>query len=48
MVIQVHGDVFRPCANPLMFSALIGSGYQVTFVVFIVVCFAIIGDLYTE
>lgn len=45
---QVHGDVFRPSANPLMFSALIGSGYQVTFVVFIVVCFAIIGDLYTE
>lgn len=45
---QVHGDVFRPSANPLMFSALIGSGYQVTFVVFVVICFAIIGDLYTE
>ncbi len=48
ILFQGHGDVFRPSANPLMFSALIGSGYQVTFVVFIVVCFAIIGDLYTE
>ena len=45
---QVHGDVFRPAANPLIFSALIGSGYQIAVVVFIVICFAILGDLYTE
>jgi len=45
---QVHGDVFRPASQPLVFSALIGTGYQVSFVVLIVICFAIIGDLYTE
>jgi len=45
---QVHGDVFRPASQPLLFSALIGTGYQISFVVFIVICFAIIGDLYTE
>lgn len=45
---QVHGDVFRPASSPLLFSALIGTGYQICFVVFIVICFAIIGDLYTE
>merc|ERR1712012_124513 len=45
---QVHGDVFRPASQPLIFSALIGTGYQVSFVVLIVICFAIIGDLYTE
>jgi len=45
---QVHGDVFRPASQPLLFSALIGTGQQITFVVLIVICFAIIGDLYTE
>lgn len=45
---QVHGDVFRPASQPLLFSALIGSGHQISFVVLIVICFAIIGDLYTE
>jgi len=45
---QVHGDVFRPASQPLLFSALIGTGYQISFVVLIVITFAIIGDLYTE
>ena len=45
---QVHGDVFRPASQPLLFSALIGTGQQISFVVLIVICFAIIGDLYTE
>jgi len=45
---QVHGDVFRPASQPLLFSSLIGTGYQISFVVLIVICFAIIGDLYTE
>ena len=45
---QVHGDVFRPASNSLIFSALVGTGYQIAAVVFIVICFAIIGDLYTE
>lgn len=45
---QVHGDVFRPASHPIMFSALIGAGYQVTVVTFAVIIFAIIGELYTE
>ena len=45
---QVHGDVFRPASQPLLFSALIGTGYQISFVVLVVIIFAIIGDLYTE
>ena len=45
---QVHGDVFRPASQPLFFSALIGTGYQISFVVLVVIIFAIIGDLYTE
>ena len=46
--LQVHGDVFRPASNPLIFSALIGTGYQIATVVLIVICFAIFGDLYAE
>lgn len=26
---QVHGDVFRPVSQPILFTALVGSGYQV-------------------
>ncbi|KAK0182565.1 hypothetical protein PV327_000690 [Microctonus hyperodae] len=45
---QIHGDVFRPASHPMVFSALIGAGYQVTVVVFSVIIFAILGELYTE
>ncbi|XP_001604363.1 transmembrane 9 superfamily member 3 [Nasonia vitripennis] len=45
---QVHGDVFRPANHPMLFSALIGAGYQVTVVVLSVIIFAILGELYTE
>ena len=45
---QVHGDVFRPAASPLLFSALIGTGSQLAVVVLFVVLFAILGELYTE
>ncbi|XP_065160225.1 transmembrane 9 superfamily member 3 [Atheta coriaria] len=45
---QVHGDVFRPASHSLLFSALIGSGHQLTTVVFSVITFAILGELYTE
>lgn len=45
---QVHGDVFRPASHPMLFSALIGAGYQITVVVFSVIIFAILGELYTE
>jgi len=45
---QVHGDVFRPASSPLLFSSLVGSGAQMAFVIFLVVIFTIIGELYTE
>ncbi|KAL6431987.1 hypothetical protein ACFW04_007434 [Cataglyphis niger] len=45
---QVHGDVFRPASHAMLFSALIGAGYQVTVVVLSVIIFAILGELYTE
>ncbi|KAK2162514.1 hypothetical protein LSH36_97g06008 [Paralvinella palmiformis] len=45
---QVHGDVFRPASYPMLFSALIGTGYQTAFVSLCVICFAILGELYTE
>lgn len=45
---QVHGDVFRSPTQNLLFSSLIGTGYQLTTVVFFVIVFAILGELYTE
>lgn len=45
---QVHGDVFRSPTQNLLFSSLIGTGYQLTTVVFAVITFAIVGELYTE
>ena len=45
---QVHGDVFRSPSHPLLFSALVGTGYQVTVVTLCVIIFAILGELYTE
>uniref|UniRef100_A0A182LW17 Transmembrane 9 superfamily member n=1 Tax=Anopheles culicifacies TaxID=139723 RepID=A0A182LW17_9DIPT len=45
---QIHGDVFRPASNAMLFSALIGAGHQLTSVVMCVITFAILGELYTE
>lgn len=45
---QIHTDVFRPPSHPLMLSALVGTGYQVAVVSFIVIISAIVGELYTE
>lgn len=45
---QVHGDVFRPASHAMLFSALIGAGYQVTVVVLSIIIFAILGEPYTE
>lgn len=45
---QVHGDVFRPATQPMLFSALIGTGYHITIVSLCVITFAIMGELYTE
>ncbi|XP_005092501.1 transmembrane 9 superfamily member 3 [Aplysia californica] len=45
---QVHGDVFRPASNSLLFSALIGTGYHIGIVSLCVILFTIVGELYTE
>lgn len=45
---QIHTDVFRPPSYPLILSALVGTGYQVAIVSFIVIVSAIAGELYTE
>ena len=47
-IFKVHGDVFRPAASPLLFSALVGTGSQLAVVVLLVILFAILGELYTE
>ncbi|CAF0831508.1 unnamed protein product [Rotaria sp. Silwood1] len=45
---QVHGDVFRPPAHPILFCSLIGSGYQIATVAILCIIITILGDLYTE
>lgn len=45
---QVHGDVFRAPTHPMLFAALIGSGYQIFVVNLCVIIFSILGELYTE
>jgi transmembrane 9 superfamily member 3 len=45
---QVHGDVFRPAANPILFSSLIGSGYQIGVVACLTIIIAMVGEMYTE
>lgn len=44
----MHGDVFRSASYPMLFSSLIGTGYQLASVGFFVIIMSIIGDLYTE
>lgn len=45
---QIHTDVFRPPSHPLLFASLVGSGYHVAAVSFVVIIAAIAGELYTE
>jgi len=45
---QVHGDVFRPPSHPILFSSLIGSGYQIATVTILCIIITMLGDLYTE
>eukprot|EP00051_Salpingoeca_urceolata_P033279 m.20002 g.20002 ORF g.20002 m.20002 type:complete len:594 (-) comp6059_c0_seq1:73-1854(-) len=44
---QVHGDVFRPAALPLLFSSLIGSGSQLATVSGLLLGIAIYSDPHT-
>ncbi|UJR35150.1 hypothetical protein I4U23_027919 [Adineta vaga] len=45
---QVHGDVFRPPAHPILFASLIGSGYQIATVSILCILITIAFDLYTD
>jgi transmembrane 9 superfamily protein 2/4 len=41
----VHGDVFRSPKNPNLLSVLVGSGVQLISMLFITLCFAVLGFL---
>nr|CAD2176998.1 unnamed protein product [Meloidogyne enterolobii] len=45
---QVHGDVFRAPAYPLLFSSIIGTGYHLITTVLITIMLAILSEFYTE
>ncbi|KAF6148113.1 hypothetical protein GIB67_024004 [Kingdonia uniflora] len=42
----VHGDVFRPPRNLVLFSAVVGTGAQLAMLVLLVILLAIVGMLY--
>lgn len=41
---QVHGDVFRAPENLVLFSAIVGTGWQLAFLVLGVILYAIAGN----
>lgn len=43
---QIHGDVFRAPSRLLLFSALVGTGHQLSLLVFSVIVFSMIGTYY--
>lgn len=43
---QIHGDVFRAPPHLLLFSSLIGTGHQLSLLVFFVMLFSIVGTYY--
>lgn len=43
---QIHGDVFRAPPRLLLFSALVGTGHQLSLLVFSVIVFSMIGTYY--
>ena len=45
---QVHGDVFRTPSLPIVFTSLIGTGYQLAVVSLGCIVVALVGDLYTQ
>lgn len=45
---QIHGDVFRPAEQRMLFCSLIGTGAQICATVAVVVLLVIMGHLYTE
>lgn len=45
---QIHGDVFRPANQRMLFCSLVGTGAQIVSTVGVVVLLVIMGHLYTE
>ncbi|KAF9571013.1 hypothetical protein EC968_001100 [Mortierella alpina] len=45
---QIHGDVFRPPANPMTFAAFLGTGHQLAWTSFFVILYTIFGQEWTE
>jgi transmembrane 9 superfamily protein 3 len=45
---QVHGDVFRAPRHLVVFSALIGTGYQLAILCFLLIIFSIVGTYYVK
>lgn len=45
---QVHGDVFRPPPYLLLYASLLGTGYQLFFMVFCVISLTLLGEFYHE
>ncbi|GJJ72798.1 transmembrane 9 superfamily member 3 [Entomortierella parvispora] len=45
---QIHGDVFRPPANPMTFAAFVGTGHQLAWTSFFVILYTIFGQEWTE
>jgi len=45
---QVHGDVFRPPPQLILFASLVGTGHQIIVLLFAVIFISGIGSLYAE
>eukprot|EP00823_Brevimastigomonas_motovehiculus_P008249 TRINITY_DN7529_c0_g1_i1.p1 TRINITY_DN7529_c0_g1~~TRINITY_DN7529_c0_g1_i1.p1 ORF type:complete len:599 (-),score=94.51 TRINITY_DN7529_c0_g1_i1:130-1926(-) len=45
---QVHGDVFRPPAFPLLYSAFIGIGSQLLCIILSIICMAIFANMIAD
>jgi len=45
---QVRGDVFRSPSHLVLFSALLGTGYQLTLLIFSVILLAALADFYED
>ncbi|KAG0340888.1 hypothetical protein BG004_006232 [Podila humilis] len=45
---QIHGDVFRPPANPMTFAAFVGTGHQLAWTSFFVIMYTIFGQEWQE
>jgi transmembrane 9 superfamily protein 3 len=45
---QIHGDIFRKPNYIMLFTAFLGTGYQLMFMVFVMIALSIVQTLYAE